>query len=127
MTEPPGSPSSDELVQRAIRDLIHSVPGEEETTAPPEASPTSQPWAETASPSAKSKRPLEAVLAEYAARVEASPDARANLPSEAHPSVTFYERFGRAGGGGDGRRRRRRRVAARRRRGGAGGGRGRSG
>jgi len=124
MSQSNGDPASDELVARAIRALTHSLPGTEEAAPPPEAS-TSQPWAETASPSSKNKRPLETVVAEYAARVEASPDARAALPSDPHPSVTFYDRFGRAPAGGDARRRRRRRVAARRRRGGSG--RGRSG
>ncbi len=116
---------SDELVARAVRELIQSVPGTDESVAPAESPTTSQPWAETASPSSKSKRPLEAILADYAARVAADPDARAPLPSDPHPSTTFYDRFGRPPSGGDGRRRRRRRVAARKRRG--GGGRGRSG
>lgn len=114
-----GDGASDDLVARAIRELIDSVPGEE-TSLPPDAEATaSQPWAETASPSAKNKRPLESLLADYAARVEAAPSATARLPAEAHPSTTFYDRFAsspdRAGG-----RRRRRRPAGKRRRGGSG-------
>jgi len=124
MSQGNGEGTSEELVARAIRALTHSLPGTEETGPPPEAT-TSQPWAETASPSSKNKRPLDTVLAELAAQVEASPQARAKLPNDPHPSVTFYDRFGRAPAGGDARRRRRRRVAARRRRGGPG--RGRSG
>jgi hypothetical protein len=115
---------SEELVARAIRQLIDSVPGAEDTAPAPEASSTSQPWAETASPSSKSKRPLDELLADYAARVSASPDARARVLSEAHPSATFYARFGRAQASGEGRRRRRRRGSTRRRRGGDAGHRG---
>ena len=122
MTAGNGGGTSDDLVARALRELFHSVPGTEEGVAP-EAPATSQPWAETASPSAKNKRPLDALLSEYAARVEAAPQARAQLPSDPHPSVAFYDRFGKAGGGAEGRRRRRRRVSARKRRGGTGRGR----
>jgi hypothetical protein len=112
---------SDDLVARTIRELIQSVPGEDEAGAGTEAPVTSQPWAETASPSSKSKRPLEAILAEYEERVRAAPEARAELPADPHPSVTFYARFGRQPPPGD---RRRRRTSGRKRR---GGGRGRSG
>ena len=50
-----------------------------------EASPKAQPWAETAAPPASDKRPLESVLAEYEARVAATPGARAGHPNEPHP------------------------------------------
>ena len=120
MSEPgSGDGASDDLVARAIRELIDSVPGEEAPLPPDAEATTSQPWAETASPSAKNKRPLETLLADYAARVEAAPAAAARLPAESHPSATFFDRFAtspdRAGG-----RRRRRRPAGRRRRGGSG-------
>ena len=124
MSQASGDAGSDDLVARAIRELIHSVPGTEESSPPPETPTTSQPWAETASPSAKNKRPLDAILTEYAARVEAAPEARARLPADPHPSVSFYDRFGRPSASGDARRRRRRRVA---RRGRGSGGRRRSG
>jgi hypothetical protein len=121
--QPNGGAASDDLVARAIKELIDSVPGTEETPPPDPETSTAQPWAETASPSASNKRPLEALLAEYAARVEAAPDATARLPGEPHPSTSFYDRFARpperAGGG----RRRRRRVPGRKRRGGSGRGR----
>jgi hypothetical protein len=116
-----GPPSGDDLVARAIRELTHAVPGDVEEVPVPAESPTSQPWAETASPSTKNKRPLDALLAEYAVRVEAAPDARAALPTDPHPSTTFYDRFSRgAEKGGEGqRRRKRRRFGGRRGRGGA--------
>jgi hypothetical protein len=115
-----GSAASDDVVARAIRQLIDSVPGAEEAPSPdPEAS-TAQPWAETASPSASDKRPLEALLAEYAARVEAAPGATARLPGEPHPSQAFYDRFARSSERAGSGRRRRRRVSGRKRRGGSG-------
>jgi hypothetical protein len=115
-----GSTPEDDLVARAIRELTHAVPGDVEELTEPAESPTSQPWAETASPSTKNKRPLEALLAEYTARVAQSPDARASLPPDAHPSTTFFERFDRGSEkGGEGqRRRKRRRFGGRRGRGG---------
>jgi hypothetical protein len=115
-----GPPSGGDLVARAIRELTHAVPGDVDEAPVPAESTTSQPWAETASPSTKNKRPLEALLAEYAARVEETPDARAALPADAHPSTTFYDRFGRGSEkGGEGqRRRKRRRFGGRRGRGG---------
>ena len=67
-----GAGSSDDVVARAIKELIDSVPGEEEAPAPEAETSTVQPWAETASPSASDKRPLEALLGEYAARVAAA-------------------------------------------------------
>ena len=118
-----GAGATDEVVARAIKQLIDSVPGEEEAPPPEGEASTAQPWAETASPSASNKRPLEALLGEYAARVEAAPGASARRPGDPHPSATFYERFARAPERGGGGRKRRRRVSGRRRRGGAGRGR----
>jgi len=112
-----GAGSSDDLVARAIKELIDSVPGEEDAPPPEAETPTAQPWAETASPSASDKRPLEALLGEYAARVEAAPGVTARLPTEAHPSTTFYDRFTRSPAPGGSGRRRRRRVSGRKRRG----------
>lgn len=112
-----GAGSSDDVVARAIKELINSVPGEEDAPPPEAETPTAQPWAETASPSASDKRPLEALLGEYAARVEAAPGATARLPTEAHPSTTFYDRFTRSPAPGGSGRRRRRRVSGRKRRG----------
>jgi hypothetical protein len=113
-----GAGSSDDVVARAIKELIDSVPGEEEAPPPEAETSTAQPWAETASPSASDKRPLEALLGEYAARVQAAPGATARLPTEAHPSKTFYDRFARSAAPGGSGRRRRRRVSGRKRRGG---------
>jgi len=115
-----GNGASDDLVAQAIRKLIASVPGESESPAPEPEAATSQPWAETASPSASNKRPLEALLDEYAARVEAAPGAKARLPSDAHPSTSFYDRFARSPERAGSGRRRRRRVTGRKRRGGPG-------
>jgi len=115
-----GNGASDDLVAQAIRKLIASVPGESESPAPEPEATTSQPWAETASPSASNKRPLEALLDEYAAKVEAAPGARAHLPSDAHPSKSFYDRFARSPERAGTGRRRRRRVTGRKRRGGPG-------
>jgi hypothetical protein len=115
-----GSGGADDVVARAIKELIDSVPGEEETPPPEAETATAQPWAETASPSASNKRPLETLLSEYAARVEAAPGATARLPTEAHPSTTFYDRFARSSAPAGSGRRRRRRVSGRKRRGGPG-------
>jgi len=115
-----GTGAADDVVARAIKELIDSVPGEEEAPPPDVETSTSQPWAETASPSASNKRPLEALLGEYAARVEAAPGAIARRPTDPHPSKAFYDRFARAPERAGGGRRRRRRVSGRRRRGGPG-------
>jgi hypothetical protein len=115
-----GSGGPDEVVARAIKELIDSVPGEEEAPPPEVETSTAQPWAETASPSANDKRPLEMLLSEYAARVAAAPGAMAQLSTDAHPSKTFYDRFARSPAPAGSGRRRRRRVSGRKRRGGAG-------
>ncbi len=115
-----GSGGADDGVARAIKELIDSVPGEEEAPPPEAETSTAQPWAATASPSANTTRPLELLLSEYTARVEAAPGATARLPTEAHPSKTFYDRFARSSAPGGAGRRRRRRVSGWKRRGGPG-------
>jgi hypothetical protein len=115
-----GTGTPDDVIARAIKDLIDSVPGEEESPPPDAETSTSQPWAETASPSASDKRPLEALLNEYAARVQAAPGATARLPAEPHPSKAFYDRFARSPERAGTGRRRRRRMSGRKRRGGSG-------
>ena len=85
-----------------------------------EASPKSQPWAETAAPPASDKRPLEAVLAEYEARVAAAPGARAGHPNEPHPGEAYLEKLSPAPRS-TGKRPKRRWQGGRKRRGGRGG------
>lgn len=121
MAEPEGAP--DELIARAIERVLHQVPPSDDAPLP-EGSTKLQPWAETASPSSKNKRPLETLLEEYAARVAAAPDARAEIPGDRHPGDTFFDRFSKRGGGGGGGEGggRRRSGGRRRRRGGDGGG-----
>lgn len=114
------------LIARAIESVLDSVPdvaGADATEA--EASPKSQPWAETAAPAGRNKRSLDDLLAEYAARVAANPEARATLPKEPHPSQAYLERLTGGGGGRRGGKRRwrggkRRRGGGRRGGGGAG-------
>src|SRR5207253_4349969 len=69
------------LIARAIESVLDAVPrlpgGD---VAAPETSPKAQPWAETAAPAGRDKRPLEALLEEYAARVASAPNARAGRP-----------------------------------------------
>src|ERR1700683_2419129 len=76
----------DRLIASAIEsvlDAVPEIPGGD--LVGPDASPKSQPWAETAAPPASDKRPLETVVAEYEARVAGSPGARAAHPNEPHP------------------------------------------
>jgi len=102
---------ADRLIAQALRSVLDSVPdlpgGD---IAPPETSPTAQPWAETAAPPGRNKRPLEELLADYQRRVEAAPGAMAGHPDEKHPTEAFLDRFSPRGGGapssGRGRRRR---------------------
>jgi hypothetical protein len=85
---------ADRLIARAIEsvlDAIPEIPGTDMTAA--EASPKAQPWAETAAPPASDKRPLEAMLAEYEARVAAAPAARAGHPNEPHPGEAYLEKL----------------------------------
>jgi hypothetical protein len=105
---------AEEFVERAIESVLDQVPdvGDEE----PEGSAKLQPWAETAAPPSKYKRPLSELLEQYAARVAAAPDAVAGRPRGQHPVAAFFARFTPLGGGrgaadagaGGGRGRRRR-------------------
>src|SRR5580698_2902602 len=85
---------ADRLIARAIEsvlDAVPEIPGGDMLAA--EVSPKSQPWAETAAPPASDKRPLEAVLAEYEARVAATPGARAGRPKEPSPGEAYLEKL----------------------------------
>lgn len=115
MADPPAN-DPDRLIARAIESVLESVPdvaGAE--VAESESSPKSQPWAETAAPAGRNKRALDELLAEYAARVEAAPDARATLPQQPRPGEAYLERLS---GGGSRRSGKRRYRGGRRRRGG---------
>ena len=111
---------ADRLVARAIESVLEQVPGAMDTTVPESGTAKLQPWAETAAPMGRNKRPLEELLVELEQRVAADPQARAGLPHTRHPALAFFDRFGRTagqpGGAGEGATRRRRR-----RRGGGGG------
>jgi hypothetical protein len=110
---------TDGLIARAIETVLDQVPGSIDTSVPEGGATKLQPWAETAAPVGRNKRPLEELLVELEERVAAEPDARATLPRTRHPALAFFDRFGRVGdarperGGapaeGGGRRRRRRR------------------
>ncbi len=114
--------AADRLVARAIESVLAQVPGIPDTSGPEAASIKLQPWAETAAPVGRNKRPLEELLIELGERVAGTPGARASLPPARHPGLAFFDRFGRgragqsfteAGGdAADGRRRRRRRGGA---------------
>ncbi len=110
----------DRLIARAIESVLDQVPGSIDTSVPEEGSAAKlQPWAETAAPVGRNKRPLEELLAELEQRVAADPQAQATLPRTRHPALAFFDRFGRVpqgrpdggapAGDGTGRRRRRRR------------------
>jgi hypothetical protein len=113
--------AADRLVARAIESVLDQVPGAVDTSLGEGAAAKLQPWAETAAPVGRNKRPLEELLVELEERVAADPEARADLPRTRHPALAFFDRFGRGGagqGGSDGsggttdggnRRRRRRR------------------
>lgn len=118
-TEPLGS-DADRMIARAIESVLESVPevgGDRSATS--ETGPKSQPWAETASPAGGNKRSLDDLLAEYAARVAAAPDAKAMLPQEPSPADAYLQRL--TGGAGSKRAGKRRYRGGRRRRGGGGG------
>ena len=110
--------AADRLVARAIESVLDQVPGSVDTTLPEPGSAKLQPWAETAAPVGRNKRPLEELLVELGQRVAADPRARATLPRTRHPALAFFDRFGRqagqpatgspAGAGGSRRRRSRR-------------------
>jgi uncharacterized membrane protein YgcG len=111
----------DRLIARAIEsvlDAVPEIPGGDLLAA--EASPKSQPWAETAAPPASDKRPLAAVVAEYEARVAATPGARASHPNEPHPGEAYLEKLSPASRAA-GKRPKRRWQGGRKRRGGRGG------
>ncbi len=113
---------ADRLIARAIEsvlDAVPEIPGSDLIAA--EASPKAQPWAETAAPPASDKRPLEAVLAEYQARIAATPGARAGQPNEPHPGQSYLEKLSLATRGTGTKRPRRRWQGGRKRRGGRGG------
>jgi hypothetical protein len=114
---------ADRLIARAIEsvlDAVPEIPGTDLISV--EASPKSQPWAETAAPPASDKRPLETVLAEFEARVAASPGARAGHPGGPHPGEAYLEKLSPAPRGpGTGKRPKRRWQGGRKRRGGRGG------
>jgi len=82
------------LIARALDSILNAVPDvhEDELTAL-DSGPKAQPWAETAAPPGGNKRPLEEIVAEYAARVAADPDAKAAQPAEVHPATAFFERL----------------------------------
>jgi len=112
MSDEPANPAdaeADRLIARALRSVLDSVPelpGGELITA--ESSPKSQPWAETAAPPGRNKRPLEELVAELQERVDAAPDAVARLPGDVHPADAFLARFSPPTRQGHGRGRRRR-------------------
>ncbi len=106
----PDEADADELVARAIESVLEAVPVAEEAPVP-DALAKYQPWADTATPASKNKRPLAELLAEIKARVAAEPDAIAAAPSGKPPMRAFFDRFGsprREGEGRSGRGRRRR-------------------
>jgi len=110
-------PDPDRLIARALEsvlDAVPDVPGGD--IALPEQNPTIQPWAETTAPAGRDKRPLEELVAEFAARVAASPGALAGRPNEKHPAEVYLESLSPSTGG----RRKRRRWHGGRRRGGDG-------
>jgi uncharacterized membrane protein YgcG len=112
---------ADRLIARAIEsvlDAVPEIPGGD--MVGPDASPKSQPWAETAAPPASDKRPLETVVAEYEARVAAAPGARAAHPNEPHPGEAYLEKLSPASRAA-GKRPKRRWQGGRKRRGGRGG------
>jgi hypothetical protein len=114
---------ADRLIARAIEsvlDAVPEIPGTDLIAA--EASPKAQPWAETAAPPASDKRPLDTVLAEYEARVAATPGARAAHPNEPSPGVAYLEKLSPAPKtAAAGKRPKRRWQGGRKRRGGRGG------
>jgi len=85
-----GAAEADRLIARALEsvlDAVPEIPGGELT--PVETAPNVQPWAETAAPAGKNKRPLGELLAELEASVAAQPGARARVPGEVHPADAY--------------------------------------
>src|ERR1700680_1733489 len=94
MAEPeePGVHDADRLIARALESVLETIPGPPGgDLTPPEQNPTAQPWAETAAPPGRNKRPLETLLEEYSARVAAAPGAVAGHPSEKPPAEAYLE------------------------------------
>jgi hypothetical protein len=91
---------TDEVVERAIASVLEQVPASADDDVLTEGSGKLQPWAETAAPSGRNKRPLEELIAEFAARVAADPGARAKQPHTKHPALAFLEKFRPGGAGG---------------------------
>jgi hypothetical protein len=91
--------AADRMVARAIESVLDQVPGSIDSAVPEGGSAKLQPWAETAAPVGRNKRPLEELLVELGDRVAADPDARATLPHTRHPALAFFDRFGRGGRG----------------------------
>jgi len=85
--------ATQDLIEMAIESVLEQVPEVAEEEAA-ERSVKYQPWADTAAPPAKNKRPIGEMLAELAARVAEAPDAVAQRPGAKHPSVVFFDRFG---------------------------------
>jgi hypothetical protein len=97
---------ADSLVQRAIDSVLEQIPDLGDPVSP-ENSAKYQPWAEKFAPASKNKRPLDDLLAEYAARIAATPGAVAGTPSAKHPVAAFFDRFGQPRGKTTGSSRRR--------------------
>ncbi len=102
------------IVERALESVLDQVPDQPDFDVP-DGGGRIQPWADVAATPGKNKRPLEELLAEYAARVAADPDAKAGVPSEKPAAEAFLDRFsksarpdGTAGAGGSRSKRRRR-------------------
>ncbi|MBJ7593510.1 MAG: hypothetical protein JF886_01395, partial [Candidatus Dormibacteraeota bacterium] len=60
---------TDGLVARAIESVLDQVPGSIDTSIPEGGATKLQPWAETAAPVSRNKRPLEELLVELEERV----------------------------------------------------------
>jgi hypothetical protein len=91
--------AADRMVARAIESVLEQVPGSIDSAIPEGGTAKLQPWAETAAPVGRNKRPLDELLMELGARVAAEPDARATLPHARHPALAFFDRFGRGSRG----------------------------
>ena len=87
-----GPAEADALIARALESVLEAIPeplGSDALMV--ESSPKSQPWAETAAPPGRNKRPLAEVVAELAGGVAANPDARAQAPAEPRPGEAYLE------------------------------------
>jgi len=68
--------AAEAIAERAIGSVLEQLPAGDDPNSL-ETSVRYQPWADTAAPAGKNKRPLEELLAELSARVEASQPRRA--------------------------------------------------